>query len=140
MRPAAQISQRSSILTVDVLLTVRKRGGRKLVVAPEGNEAWLPSRARVDTTMVKALARAHRWSRLLECGKYAGVSELAEAENINKSYLCRVLRLTLLAPDIVEAILDGRNLPSLQMKQILRPFPIDWASQRQALAQCVAPN
>ncbi|MDP2356887.1 MAG: hypothetical protein Q8M31_12620 [Beijerinckiaceae bacterium] len=59
--------------------------------------------------MVKAIARAHQWKRLLESSRSASVTAVAEAEKINQSYLCRVLRLTLLAPDLVEAILEGRH-------------------------------
>ncbi len=124
------ISRDGRTLTIRVPLTLRKRGGRKLVVAPDGDEAWLPTRARVDSTMVKALARAHRWKRLLETGKYADISELAEAEKINKSYLCRVLRTCLLAPDIVESILDGRQPSGVQLDRLLKPFPVEWEAQR----------
>jgi hypothetical protein len=83
--------------------------------------------------MVKALARAHRWKRLMESGRFASVTELAEAEKINQSYLCRVLRLTLLAPDIVEAILDGRQPASLQLDALLKPFPTEWMAQRELI-------
>jgi hypothetical protein len=117
-------------LTVRVPLTVRKRGGRKQVVTPDG-ACWGQPRPRVDNTMVKAIARAHRWKRLMESGRFASLTELAEAEKINQSYLCRVLRLTLLAPDIVEMILDGRQPAGLQMDALLRPFPSEWMAQRQ---------
>ena len=80
-------------LTVRVPLTSRRRGGRKQVVTPEG-ATWAAPQAQIDSTLVKALARAHRWKRMLESGRYASVTELAEAEKINQSYLCRVLRLT----------------------------------------------
>jgi hypothetical protein len=86
-------------VTVRVPLAFRKRGGRRRVVAPNGTETCaLSPRAHVST-LVKALARAHRWQRLLESGEYGSIAELAAAEKINSSYLARVLRLTLLAPD-----------------------------------------
>ena len=119
-------------LTVRVPLTLRTRGGRKQVVAPEG-ASWGAPRPRVDSTMVKAIARAHRWKRLMESGRFSSVTELAEAEKINQSYLCRVLRLTLLAPDIIETILDGRQSAELQLGELLAPFPVEWVWQRQAL-------
>ena len=84
--------------------------------------------------MVKAIARAHRWKRLMESGRFASVTELAEAEKINQSYLCRVLRLTLLAPDIVEAILDGRQPAGLQLNALLGQIPTEWTEQRRILA------
>lgn len=83
--------------------------------------------------MVKAIARAPRWRRLLESGEYASITELAAAEKINQSYVCRILRLTLLAPDIVEVVLDGRQSAGLQLETILRPFPIEWKHQRRTL-------
>jgi hypothetical protein len=81
----------------------------------------------------KAIARAHRWKRLLESGQYAAVADLAAAEKINQSYVCRVLRLTLLAPDSVEAVLDGRQPPELQIDRLLKPFPVEWGEQRKAM-------
>lgn len=118
-------------LTVQIPLRLRKRGGRKLMVLPEGTTAWDPPRARVDNALVKAIARAHRWRRMLEDGTYSTVAELAAAEKINQSYVCRILRLTLLAPDVVEAILDGRQPPTFQLHKLLGHLPVDWTVQRQ---------
>jgi len=95
-------------ITVHIPLTVRKRGGRKIIVAPDGTP-WGPRRPQIDSTMVKALARAFRWRRMLESGTVGTVIEIATREKINPSYVSRVLRLMLLAPAIVEAILDGRQ-------------------------------
>ncbi len=117
-------------LTVRVPWVLRKRGGRKLVVAPDGTALAAPQ-PRVDSTVVKAIARAHRWKRMLETGPYTSVRDLAAAEKINESYLARVLRLTLLAPDIIEAILDGRQpAADLQLEVLLKPVPIVWEEQR----------
>ncbi|MCW5717061.1 MAG: hypothetical protein KIS68_04430 [Bauldia sp.] len=80
--------------------------------------------------MVKALARAFRWRTLLETGVYGTVSDLAAAERINPSYVSRVLRLTLLAPDLVEAILDGRHPPEMTLAMLMEPFPTDWQHQQ----------
>lgn len=132
MRAGDATTDDGRMLTVRVPLTVRKRGGRKQVVSPDG-AGWGQPRPRIDNTMVKAIARAHRWKRLMESGRFASVTELAVAENINQSYLCRVLRLTLLAPDIVEMILDGRQPAALQMDALLKPMPLEWAAQRAAL-------
>lgn len=125
----AEISPDGSTLTVRVPLTFRKRGGRKLVIAPQDSDTWAPPRPRVDTTMVKALARAHRWKRMLESSDFATVMDLAAAEKINSSYLSRVLRLTLLAPDVVQAILDGRHPRGLQLDVLLKPLPAIWREQ-----------
>ncbi len=126
------ISKDRRTLTVRVPLAIRKRGGRKLVIAPDG-ASWSPPGARIDNTMVKAIARAHRWMRLLGSGEYASVADLAAAERINESYVCRVLRLTLLAPNIVEAILDGRQPPGIQLHVLLTPHPVEWSTQRERL-------
>jgi len=118
-------------LSVRVPFRIRKHGGRKLMVSPDGASA--PARPRIDSTLVKALARAHRWKRLMESGRFASLTELAESEKINQSYLCRLLRLTLLAPDIVEVILDGRQPAPLQLDALLKPMPLDWVAQRAVL-------
>lgn len=113
-------------VTLHVPFRVVKRGGRK--------EMQMPDRVRPartpDSTLVKALARAFRWKRMLELGEFATMGELAEREGIAPSYMTRVLRLTLLAPDIVEAILDGKQGPAVTLAQVLEPFPMDWGSQR----------
>jgi len=83
--------------------------------------------------MVKALARAFRWKRLLESARYATISEIAAAEKIDRGYVGSILRLTLLAPDIVQAILDGRQPDGLALSDLLKPFPLDWKHQRAGL-------
>ena len=130
----ARLDQDSRSLTVRVPMAFAKRGGRKLVISPDGVSTVAPSRPRVDNTMIKALARAFRWRRLLEMGVFATVQEIAAAEKINASYVGRVLRLTLLAPDLIEAILDGRQPPGLQLHNLLKPLSSDWGRQRQYFA------
>jgi hypothetical protein len=95
-------------LVVRIPMRIQHRGGRKRIVAPDGSEIVPTSKPHPDGELVKALARAHRWQRMLESGEYATLAEMADAERISRSYVSRVLRLTLLAPDIVERILDGR--------------------------------
>lgn len=118
-------------LTVTVPMTFKKRGGHKLVISPNGADAWAPPRARIDNAMVKALARSFRWRKLLETGRFGTINELAAAEKINASYVSRVLRLTLLAPDIVEAILDGRQSAEMTLPTLMEPFPVEWKRQWQ---------
>jgi hypothetical protein len=109
MTDDATLDRDGQSVTVRVPLKIRRHGGRKMIIAPEGAAPWAPPRARIDNTMVKAIARAFRWRRLLEEGQYGSVVELADAEKINKSYVSRVLRLSLLAPPIIEAILNGAD-------------------------------
>ena len=112
----------AQMLTIRIPLKVRKRGGRKTMIAPD----VLAMPARVDVALVKALARAFRWRRLLEDGSYSTIKELAAAEKINASYLCRVLRLTLLSPDVVEAILDGRQPEAMTLPAIMKGVVVEW--------------
>ena len=128
----ATLSSDGRSLTVHVALVLCKRGGRKLVIAPEG-ASWAPPRPQVDKAMVKALARAFRWRRLLETGRHSTVSDLAAAEKINASYVSRVLRLTLLAPEIVEQIVDGRQPALLKIENLLRPVSLEWGQQHAAI-------
>jgi hypothetical protein len=127
------MSDCESTLTVRIPLTVQRRGGARKVVVPSGT---LPMPSQVDITLVKALARAFRWRRMLETGHYATVKDLAAGERINPSYASRLLRLTLLAPDIVEAILDGRQPERMTLPGLMEPFPVEWNGQREVLADC----
>ena len=115
-------------VTLHVPFRVVKRGGRKEMQMPEGTT----QPRRTDNTLVKALARAFRWKRMLESGEYSTIAELAEREGIAPSYMTRVLRLTLLAPEIVEAILDGKQGPEMTLSQCLEPLPPSWSEQTSA--------
>ena len=114
-----------------VPISIRRRGGRKLVLAPDGtNVTTAPIRRHIDNAMVKAIARAFRWREMLENGTHATITEIAAAEKINESYVGRVLRLTLLAPDIVEAILGGRQPATMTLAVLMRKFSVIWEQQR----------
>ena len=119
------MSEATQTLTVVIPLRVKPRGGRKAMVTP----GVLALERRQDVTLIKAVARAFRWRRLLETGRFTTINELAAAEKINSSYVSRVLRLTLLAPDIVEAILDGRQREGVTLPALMQPFPVDWEGQ-----------
>jgi len=114
-------------VSIHIPFQITKRGGRKEMVLPADAQLQRP---RTDNTVVKALARAFRWKRLLETGAYTSVSDLAEKEKIGLSYLTRVLRMTLLAPDIVDAILDGRQGDGMDLAMLAAPFPNEWGAQR----------
>ena len=116
-------------VTVTVPFAIRKRGGRTLVITPDGIAAAPTPRSRVDSALLKALARGFRWRKLLESGHFVTIEEIAEAENINPSYISRVLRMTLLAPEIVEAILAGTQPAGLTRAKVMKPFPVEWKCQ-----------
>ena len=117
-------------VTVRVPLIVRHRPGRKTVVTIGETEHDATIRTRADPATVKALARAFRWKRMLDDGRPCSISEIANAEKIDRGYVGSILRLTLLAPDIVEAILDGRQPPMLGLSTLLKPFSVEWNYQR----------
>ena len=116
-------------VTVTVPFAIRKRGGRQLVITPDGMAAAPTPRSRLDSALLKALARGFRWRKLLETGYFATIEEITKAENINPSYISRVLRLTLLAPEIVEAILAGNHPAGLTRAKVMQPFPMEWHRQ-----------
>jgi hypothetical protein len=116
-------------VTVQIQWRLKKRGGRKLVLAPDGSPVAPQGAPHIQNAAVKVLIRAFGWRKLLETGAYATLGELALAKGIDPSYLGRVLRLTLLAPDIIEAILDERLPEGVGVETLLKPLPRDWKNQ-----------
>lgn len=115
-------------VTLHLPFRVLKRGGRKEMQLPDG-AAQAP---KPDNTLIKALGRAFRWKRMLESGEFASIAELAERERTTPSYISRVLRMTLLAPNIVEAILNGRQGLGVTLARLMGGFPEEWESQRKS--------
>lgn len=115
-------------VTLHVPFRIRKRGGRKQVILPESSK----SQRQPDNVLLKSIARAYRWKRLLDTGQHATIADLAAHERISPSYVTRIMRLTLLAPDIVEAILNG-HVTHLSMEDISKPMTPIWAEQRTLL-------
>jgi hypothetical protein len=129
------LSRDGRTMVVRIPIAFRRQGGRKQVVTPANVVPWTPPPPRVDSAMVKAVVRAHRWRDMLESGRYATSRELAKAEKINEAYLGRVLRLILLSPHITEAILAGKQPDHIELSDLLKPFPIEWDKQ-QAFFDC----
>ncbi|MFN7538230.1 MAG: hypothetical protein ACK5PY_00315 [bacterium] len=119
------MSEAAQTLTVVIPLRIKLRGGRKTMIT----NGVMVVEGRQDITLIKAVARAFRWRGMLESGEFATINELAAAEKINPSYVSRVLRLTLLAPKMVEAILDGRQPKGVTLPGLLEPFPVEWIQQ-----------
>ena len=122
-------------ITVFIPMTWKRRGGQKVIIAPDGSDAWAPAKARPDETLIRALARAHRWNQMLEAGKCRSIAEIAEAEKIDRSFVSRLLNLTLLAPDIQEAILEGRQPKAMQLEELTRAMASVWGEQRERFAR-----
>jgi hypothetical protein len=119
----------SGTLVVRIPMRFKRRGGRKRIVAADGSNVVPSSKPQPDGTLVKALARAWRWQRMLDEGVYTTVGEIGDAESISKSYVSRILRLALLAPDIVDAILTGRTDQGFMLEKLERPLPASWEEQ-----------
>lgn len=125
-----------SSVTVVVPMAIRRRGGRKQIIGPDGTPVRTGQESPgVETTsgdpaLVKALARAFRWQRMLEEGRYTSIRNLAAAEGVDRAHVGRLLKLTLLAPDMVEAILDGDEPPSMTLASLSEPLPLCWREQR----------
>jgi hypothetical protein len=126
--PKLHLSSDKKTLTAQIPFKVRSHRSGKQIVTPDGSLWACPSR--IDSALVKAMVRAHRWREMLESGRHGTAAELSRAEGVTKSYLSRILRLTLLAPDIVEAVLDGKQPRAMELKALLKPFPFMWEDQR----------
>ena len=126
---AQQAGAELEALTIRIPMRLQRRGGRKLIMTPDGvaAPARKPSR---DETLIKALVRAHRWRRRIESGQAKSITDLAEQEGVTDAYVCRLLPLTCLAPDVVEAILDGRQPKGLRLAEMLGNGPLAWEEQR----------
>lgn len=123
----------TDVISIEIPMAFKNRGGRKVIVLPDGSHGHPEPAATIDNTMIKSIARAFRWQRLLENGTYSCIDDIAKAERICLSFVGKVFRLSLLAPDIVDAILDGTQPATLTLKQLMKPFPMEWASQRDHL-------
>lgn len=123
-------THRPSTLTVHIPMTFTVRSGRKTVIS---DVVQAPPQPRIDSALLRALARAHRWQRMIEGGKYASITELAKAEKVNQSYACRLLRLNLLAPAVVIDVLNGRGNSNLTLNKIMKPLPVRWDEQMKIL-------
>jgi hypothetical protein len=109
----------------------KRQGGRKRILAPDGSDLAPPTRAQPDGTLVKVLARALHWQRQLDAGVYVSLAEIAAAEKLSPSYVSRIGRLALLAPDIVEAILAGTLNQSIILDRLEKGVPVEWERQRE---------
>ncbi len=123
----------AEVIPVYVPMTFRRRGGRKVIVLPDGTLGNPAPAATIDNSMVKALARAFRWQKLLEDGTYGCHDDIAKAEKICPAFISRIIRLALLAPDIVEKILTGSQPADLTLKKMMKQLPVAWEEQRALL-------
>ena len=133
---ASDIVAEGEQLVVSVPLAMKRRGGRKQVIVPGGSQSGTTAPPRTNACLALTIARAHRWRELLERGRYGSIRSLARELGVDNSYVARLLRLSLLAPDLVEAILEGTEPSGLSLEKLFRA-PMEWESQRQELAMSV---
>ena len=117
-------------LIIRVPVQFKRRGGRKLIITPEGVAEAVAAPTNIDDTLVRTLVKAHRWRRRLESGKAKSITDLAEQEKMTIAYVAKLWPLTCLAPDIVAAILDGRQPRGLSVNRMLQTIPESWDEQR----------
>jgi len=130
---AITLSRTPDRVTVHIPLQLKTSSGRRRLIAPEIIERDEPDRIQPPTPLAIAVAKAHRWQRWLDEGRYADVNGLARALKLESSYVHRLLRLTLLAPDIIEAIIDGHEPNGLTVAALRGALPLVWHEQRRAL-------
>ena len=125
-----RLSGDGDALTIRIPMRFERRGYAKRIIGPDGERVVAaPAPAGLEDPLIRALARAWRWKRMLDSGGYSSVGELAAAENVNFSYLCRFLRLTLLEPATIERILEGRERAETTVEALLtQPVDLDGAS------------
>ncbi|BBO66365.1 hypothetical protein DSCA_02950 [Desulfosarcina alkanivorans] len=118
-------------LHIHIPMLIRRMRGRKVIIAPKALDGDVPdSPEMVQTAIVQALARASSWADILESGEVKSISDLAMNLDVDNSYVARILKLSTLAPDIVEAILNGEEPTGLSLAKLTKTFPTDWDEQR----------
>ena len=124
----AEMSPDGKIITVTIPMKLGRRGGRKMIIAPNGQQ--LPPELPQNDALAKLVARAHQWLIELESRRVGSIKEIAENEKLDESYVGKVLRLTLLAPDIVKLILNNQQPDMMTWRELSQPFPSEWGEQR----------
>ncbi len=132
---SARLEERDGRLLVVIPMQLKRRGGRKEIILPSGSGIGnIPGPGEDSTSIQKpivlALAKAHLWKELLEEGQFSTLAELADSLGLDRAYVGRTLNLTLLAPDIILAILDGHEPSGLSLEKLRKAIPMDWEEQR----------
>jgi len=118
------------VMSIRVPIKITRRGGRKVLRKPTGEVIGRPWEKKF-TVLQLALIRGHRWHRLFESGKVSSLKEIAKREGIDSSYVSRMINLTTLAPEIVEAILDDDVPDHVTLFDLAVDTAALWSEQRQ---------
>ena len=116
-------------VTVSIPIRIQRHGGRKQVVVPLGISAGLNA-VSAPTALQVALARGHRWLRLIENGKMANIAAIAKPEGVDRSYVSRMINLTTLAAEIQSTILDETLPDTVSLFDLASDTPLSWEVQR----------
>jgi hypothetical protein len=132
MKPTLEVEGNS--LVINVPMKFKRRGGRKEIIVPEGLKSSAAQRLDAQESLLTALAKAHLWKDLLDSGKILSISELAQRLGLDQSYIARTLRLSYLAPDIIEDIARGNEPSGLSLAKLHKGIPLLWEEQRMRFA------
>jgi len=130
MNKKPTITRDGDCIVVHIPMTLKRRGGRKEIIVPQGLDGKTSSKQAAQNAILVAIARAFRWKELIESGRVKTLAEIARANKVDCSYVSRTLDLTLLAPDIIDAILDGREPSGLSLARLTKKqIPLLWEEQ-----------
>ena len=130
MKPTITVADNGN-LQIHIPMVIRRMRGRKTVIAPQALDGEITgAQEPVQSAILQALGRAFSWADILESGQIKSISELARTLDVDGSYVARILKLTTLAPDIVEALINGEEPNGLSLAKLTQTFPEDWTEQR----------
>lgn len=118
-------------LEITIPIKLKKHGGRKYITTPDGRDLSVARKPKYENNIIKAIGRGHQYLEMLEAEPDLTIMKLAEREMLDHGYIAKTIRMTQLAPDIIEAILNGRQPYSLNLTDFMKPFPNSWEEQRQ---------
>ena len=124
--PGRRVWRENGEVVVCVPVQFRTRNGKRRILAPDGQEQH-PR----HSPLIEAIARAWQWQDMYESGEYPDLQSLADAVGVDRSYVSRLLPLTSLAPNIVEAILAGNEPEGMTLTELRKGVPVSWEAQRE---------
>jgi hypothetical protein len=129
-RPPAAILNGDAPVTYEIPILFRVRGGRRYIMTPDGRDLIAPKAQRFESNMIKAIVQGHEFLHMLDRDPDLTIMKLAERRKLDHGYIAKAIRMTQLAPDIIDAVIDGRQPQSLSLADLMRPFPDGWQEQQ----------